>query len=261
MPNLDASGLGHLGVVLRVKGDQGDRADNPMKVQGLQGAEGFKVTQGYAGLVEVPRPRRVSMVQYTGAPPIHMQGDIIFDTWTWVPEASVDGDFQMLEIMAGLSPKHTHPYILNIVGQGIPHEKFDWFLWDITWGEAIRNTEGQLKRQVASIELVEAVTPGYERKVEDIENVEQPSAGHGRFIPTSAKNKKFKGIWIVKKGDTLQYVSRQVYGEVKWWKRIANANKLANPKRLVPGTKLKIPRLHRSSDPFDVTETAGQSGT
>jgi hypothetical protein len=258
MPNLEKSNLMHLAVTLRVKGALGTREVDPMRVQGLQGPDGFKVTAGYAGLTEVPRPRRVSMVHYQGAPPIHLTGQIVLDTWTWWPEATVDGDVHMLEVMAGLDPRHVKPYVLNIVGNGIPHTQFDWFIWDLTWGDMIRNTEGQLKQQWVDIELVEAVGPGYDRPVEDIDNIEQPSSGHGRFYPTP-KNKKFAGTWLVKKGDTLQFIAKQVYHDVSRWKLIARANNITNPKRLQPGQKLKCPRLPKSKgNPYGVGETASQ---
>ena len=256
MPDLTNSGLEAYDVVLRVKGDLGTRADNPMKVQGLQGPTGFQVVAGYAGLTEVARPRRVSYVHYAGAPPIHMQGDILLDTWSWEPDATVDGDFQMLELMAGLDPDHAQPYVLNIVGAGIPHQKFEWYIWDLTWGDdVIRSTTGKLRRITATIELVEAVRKGYSRKVPPVDNVTQPTVGHGTFVPV--KGKKFAGWWIVKKDDTLQYIAKSVYGDARKWKFIARANGITNPKRLKPGQKLKIPRVREKGNPYGVVETAG----
>jgi LysM domain len=250
MPDLAGANLLHLSVTLRAK------SKPELFVQGLQGPDGWKITSGYAGLTEISRPRRVSMVHYQGAPPLHMVGDIVFDTWTWIPEATVDGDYQNLEIMAGLDPKHSHPYVINVEAPNpsIPHKEVDWFIWDLTWGDFIRNTEGQLKRQVVSIELVEAVVPGYERKIIDQDNIDQPSKGHGRFHETP-KNKKFYGTWVVKKGDTLQFISKEIFGTPKYWKRIAIANSIVNPKRLPVGIKLKIPRP--PGYPQGIVETAG----
>lgn len=238
--------------------------DNPdMVVHGWLGAEGFKITQGYAGLTEVARPRRVSMVQYSGAPPLHMTGEIIFDTWTWTAdetgERMVEPDVYMLEQMAGLDPKHVQPYELTISGKGIPHQDIPWYIWDLTWGDNImRNTEGQLKRQDVKLELVEAVTVGYVRPIEEPEE-SKPPIKHGHLVRTP-KNKKYLGYWITKKGDTLQYIAKVCYGKnkIRWWKKIALANGLANPARVPVGIKLKIPRIYATGNPYGVVETIGQ---
>ncbi|MCL2330637.1 MAG: LysM peptidoglycan-binding domain-containing protein [Phycisphaerae bacterium] len=49
--------------------------------------------------------------------------------------------------------------------------------------------------------------------------------------------------YVVKKGDTLQTISKQHYGTTKHWKKILHANKgvIKDPNKLVVGTKIKIP--------------------
>lgn len=50
-------------------------------------------------------------------------------------------------------------------------------------------------------------------------------------------------IYVVKKGDTLEKISKEVYGDLKQWKKIYDANKeqLKTPDRIYAGQKLKIP--------------------
>ena len=52
--------------------------------------------------------------------------------------------------------------------------------------------------------------------------------------------------YIIQKGDTLQSVAAKpnVYGSVKYWVKLYNANKdvIKNPNRVYPGTKIRIPR-------------------
>jgi len=51
-------------------------------------------------------------------------------------------------------------------------------------------------------------------------------------------------IYVVKKGDTLEKISKDAYGDLKKWKKIYEANKeqLKTPDRIYSGQKLKIPR-------------------
>ncbi|MBF0405976.1 MAG: LysM peptidoglycan-binding domain-containing protein [Candidatus Riflebacteria bacterium] len=47
--------------------------------------------------------------------------------------------------------------------------------------------------------------------------------------------------YVVQKGDTLAKISKKVYGSTGKWKKIAQANKINNPKSLKVGMSLKIP--------------------
>lgn len=50
-------------------------------------------------------------------------------------------------------------------------------------------------------------------------------------------------IWRVKQGDTLKRIAAKEYGNPNLWRRIADANKIDNPRLLKPGMKLVIPPL------------------
>jgi nucleoid-associated protein YgaU len=47
----------------------------------------------------------------------------------------------------------------------------------------------------------------------------------------------------VKRGDTLWSLAAAVYDDPARWRPIADANGIANPRELVPGTELIIPAL------------------
>ncbi len=61
----------------------------------------------------------------------------------------------------------------------------------------------------------------------------------------TAKEKKEVMMYVVKKGDTLQKISSDVYGTTKKWKKIFDANKdiLKDPDKISVGQKLVIPDL------------------
>jgi Contractile injection system tube protein/LysM domain len=50
----------------------------------------------------------------------------------------------------------------------------------------------------------------------------------------------------VQRGETLSYIAWTVYGDSTQWRPIADANTLANPRLLIPGTQLRIPSLTSS---------------
>lgn len=51
-------------------------------------------------------------------------------------------------------------------------------------------------------------------------------------------------VYIVKSGDSLSKISKQVYGDAKQWRRIfeANLDQIKDPNLIHPGQQLLIPR-------------------
>jgi len=69
----------------------------------------------------------------------------------------------------------------------------------------------------------------------------QPRTHSG--YPESSWRKEFE-LYVVKKGDTLATISRQVYGDNNQWHRIQQANPivLKNPELVHAGLVLRIPK-------------------
>lgn len=62
-----------------------------------------------------------------------------------------------------------------------------------------------------------------------------------RATPTeSADHAK---TYVVRRGDTLSSIAAEEYGDPARWRPIAEANRLANPRLLPPGTRLSLPAL------------------
>jgi hypothetical protein len=59
--------------------------------------------------------------------------------------------------------------------------------------------------------------------------------------------------YVVKRGDTLNGIAATEYGDPHVWRVIAEANDIANPRDLRPGTTLQIPAL----DPFGKPRVTG----
>ena len=48
----------------------------------------------------------------------------------------------------------------------------------------------------------------------------------------------------VRRGDTLQSIAAEEYNDPRLWRAIATANSIVNPRQLLPGTVLSIPKLN-----------------
>src|SRR5262249_15122699 len=53
--------------------------------------------------------------------------------------------------------------------------------------------------------------------------------------------------WLVGDGETLDAIAAQVYGDPAFWRPLASANRLANPRGLVTGQLLMLPPLEMAS--------------
>jgi hypothetical protein len=53
--------------------------------------------------------------------------------------------------------------------------------------------------------------------------------------------------WLVRDGETLDAIAAQVYGDAAFWRPLASANRLENPRGLVTGQLLMLPPIARAS--------------
>ena len=47
--------------------------------------------------------------------------------------------------------------------------------------------------------------------------------------------------WLVSEGDRLDVIAHEVYGDAAWWRPLAQANRVTNPRRLDVGSVLMLP--------------------
>jgi hypothetical protein len=57
--------------------------------------------------------------------------------------------------------------------------------------------------------------------------------------------------WLVRDGEALDAIAHRVYGDPRYWRALAEANAMANPRAIRPGTVLLLPPL--------ATRTGGRS--
>jgi len=84
-----------------------------------------------------------------------------------------------------------------------------------------------------------------ERKKEKAEGLEKLAEEERKRLGVKAKEpQEAQGIYVVKSGDSLSKIAKEVYGEGKRWPEIYEANKELigdDPNLIHPGQKLKIP--------------------
>ena len=71
----------------------------------------------------------------------------------------------------------------------------------------------------------------------EYKTIEEQLAENPKHSPDRTK------VVTAQRGQTLSYIAWTVYGDPTQWREIADANNLANPRLLVPGTQLLIPAL------------------
>ena len=58
---------------------------------------------------------------------------------------------------------------------------------------------------------------------------------------------QFDKLHTVRRGDSLPDLAARIYADAARWRDIALANDIRDPRRLAPGTVLRLPRLPGSS--------------
>lgn len=61
--------------------------------------------------------------------------------------------------------------------------------------------------------------------------------------PAKKQSPDVEKAYVVSRTDTLSGIAEQAYGDPAPWREIARANQITDPRNLVPGTVLTIPRL------------------
>lgn len=160
-------------------------------------------------------------VAFGGGQPDELSVELFFDG-SGVVESSetVRERIDRLIAFTDFQPETHQPYYLHLFwGQfnfrGVLEKV------DIKYTLFARN--GEPLRATATLSLKEALAPN--------EVAAQERASSPDLYQT----------WLVADGDTLDGIAERVYGSPAWWRPIAEANRLANPRALVSGQVLTLP--------------------
>lgn len=203
-------------------------AENGLRVTCLRGEEPPTPTDGHGGWGVVDRPRRVGYSQWNGVNPIKLKIPCLFDDW--MGGENVEAEIGILSRM-GLPPAGGQPPILDIQG-ALPRRDIDrWVIEGFDWGTNViwgfdKHGVPVRYRQDVIVNVAQYISP-------EALGAKPPKPG--------GRPKPHHRFHYVKRGETLRSISAIEYGNVKWWRDIAKANKIRDPKSLRVGRKLRMP--------------------
>jgi len=195
------------------------------------------VTEGYGGWQVTNRPREIGITEWSGRNPMAIEIPFRIEHWMDddedAPGVACEREVRNLEALCGLGG-HAQPPICKVDGHGIiPHDdsvapgSHQWVIENVTWDRDIELRSGTSGRRVrcgGTIVIRQYIYPS------DV----------FRRITSRSRAQKPK-VYIVKRGDTLSKIAKQMYGDPNKWKRIADANKIRDRRNLKIGQHLKIP--------------------
>lgn len=188
---------------------------------------------GFGGWVEIARPKRIALVDWTGISPIRLAFGMMLDAWGDGPR-TVEQECLNLERMSRPGPQNQKPPTVKIVEGELPHMDKTFVIEVLDWGDCIRQREtGKRVRQVVSLTLLSISDSVASSKKSPANAARSAAAGRGgQAHPTSIR---------VKAGQTLSEIAAANYGDASKWKDIATANGIRDPKNLKVNQVLKLP--------------------
>ena len=160
---------------------------------------------------------------FSGGEPDQVQVDLLLDGTGVVGEAGPIGD--TLDALLALTkfqgdthqPYYVHAYWGRFSFRGILTQA------DVTY--KLFDRSGEPLRATVKLSLKEALSP------EEVTAEDRPASPD------------LYQTWLVRDGETLEGIAARVYGEAAYWRPLAAANRLPNPRGLVTGQLLMLPPL------------------
>jgi hypothetical protein len=160
-------------------------------------------------------------VSFGGGQPDEVSIDLFFDG-TGVVDSSetVRERIDRLIFFTDYQPDTHQPYYLHLFWGRF---NFRGVLTKVDVKYTLFERNGEPLRATATLALKEALAP------------QEVAAQEGANSPDLYQT------WLVAEGDTVDAIAERVYGSPAWWRPIAEANRLRNPRALVAGQVLTLP--------------------
>jgi hypothetical protein len=185
---------------------------------------------GYGGWEEVERRRRRGFPDWTKQPLYRMTVPMILEGWsTNTPQ---DRAIRGLENMARRVGTQRPPTV-KLDGP-VPHSDLVWVVESLDWGDALKDENGQVLRQLFSMTLMEWVDADLLAKRK------RGRDGHGRGGKRFAVVKR-RGKGSKARAETLMELCARVLRDSSRWREVAKLNKITHPRKLKVGRKIRLP--------------------
>ena len=178
------------------------------------------ITGGLNGWEEVERSDGRPVTEWSGADALKVDVPVMLNGW---PSDSIEREWNRLLKLCRRKDGEEEPASFKVIGPFFfSGMRMVMAGVDQDASQTIRNSNGKLVRLAAVLHLMEYV------KADQIR---------------IAKHKgKAKFTYTTKKGDTCRSIARDLLGEVSLAKKIAKANKIRDPRKVLkPGTVLVFP--------------------
>lgn len=194
------------------------------------------VTEGYAGWDVVDRPKEVGITVWKGRKPLAIEIPFLLDYWfapiRTNPGVDCENEVDNLERLCGIGG-HAQPAVCKVDGGGlIPHDwttykGHSWVIEQVSWDKGMEIRSGTSKRRLrcgGMITIRQFLTPS---------DILHRIGSNDR----AGKPRRHR----VRRGDTLGKIALKYYGDANKWKKIANANKMRDPRSLKINQLIRIP--------------------
>jgi hypothetical protein len=208
--------------------------DGSVELTAMMGDGPATLTGGVGGWQEEVR-HGAAPVTWWDAPAAYRQSIPLM----FYGSASQEGAIQALYRLARPGPHGRPPPAVMIAGQAIWRADIVWVIEGIDPGTKVRRraSDGQVTRHDFTVRLLQYG----ETKVVVERSPSRRAAGKGQQRTSAGRGVT---TYRVRRGDTLPKIAarKEVYGDADQWKRLASANHIRDPRSLVVGSVLKVPR-------------------
>lgn len=216
-------------------------------------AERPNVEQGYGGWSEVARPRRRPLTVWVGSPGLRLTLPILFDEWR--TGVGVERSINQLERLATPSAKDGQPPRIRfkVKGGHVPHQKATWVVDNLTWGDALMNSNGNRVRQQVTLSLLEWIadvrvrenSPAKRQRAKVKRAKTRAGAAQNRVVAGRGRRVAHKKSRAVDDefgaGEDLLSIAARELGDADRWIEIAELNGLRDPRAIAVGQTLRLP--------------------
>lgn len=115
----------------------------------------------------------------------------------------------------------------------------------LIWGGASGGLSFQCYLKTASVAFTLFASTGEPLRAKVQATFEEVLDPDDRIAGDRRASPDLRRVWHVKDGESLDLIAHRAYGDVRYWRELARANGLDNPRSLVAGTTLLLPRKAR----------------
>ncbi len=167
------------------------------------------------------------LVEWKGGKAMKLEMTLLFDTHH--DDSDVREITEPIEALSLVDSELHHPPTVKFVwGGALKHwnnREFRWLLTAFNTNYKMFTEEGKPVRAEMKVTLTEFAT-------------QEEQKNHARL-----QSPDHEKVWRVQPGDTLQSIAFRAYEDPTMWRPIAQANQIDDPRDLVPGAVLRVPRI------------------